>query len=88
MTPAERLQITFELIEAGAPYLKLGTDEQVRRKQLRIRQQNDLVNRRLLDAFVRSGRTGSNEISSSAAEEITVPQNRRSPILDPLETNI
>ena len=54
MTPAERLRLTFELIEEGWPYLNLGTDEQVRRKHQRIREQNDLFNRRVLDALART----------------------------------
>ena len=54
MTPAERLRLTFELIEEGWPYLNLGTDEQVRRKHQRVREQNDLFNRRVLDALART----------------------------------
>lgn len=54
MTPAERLRLTFELIEAGAPYLNLGTPEQVDRKRQLIREQNDLFNRRVLDALART----------------------------------
>ena len=54
MKPAERLKLTFELIEQGAPYLNYGTLEQVRRKHQRIREQNDLANRRILDALARS----------------------------------
>ena len=56
MTPAERLRLTFELIEEGWPYLNLGTEDQVRRKHQRIRQQNDLFNRRVLDALSRTKR--------------------------------
>ena len=48
MTPSERLRLTLELIEEGWPYLNMGTDEQVQRKRLRIQQQNDLANRRML----------------------------------------
>lgn len=54
MTPAERLRLTFELIEAGAPYLNIGTPEQVKRKQQLIREQNDLFNRRVLDALAKT----------------------------------
>ena len=32
MTPAERLMLTFELIEEGWPYLYMGTEEQVHRE--------------------------------------------------------
>ena len=32
MTPAERLRLTFDLIEEGWPYLNIGTEEQVRRR--------------------------------------------------------
>ena len=53
MTPAERLQLTFELIEEGWRYLSLGTEAQVQRKRQRIRQQNDLSNRRMLEAFAK-----------------------------------
>ena len=54
MTPAERLRLTFELIEQGAPYLNLGTREQVKRKYQRIREQNDLFNRRVLDTLAQT----------------------------------
>ncbi len=54
MTPSERLRLTFELIEEGWPYLTLGTEEQVRRKRQRIQEQNDLANRRMLEAFART----------------------------------
>jgi hypothetical protein len=32
MTPAERLRLTFDLIDEGWPYLNIGTEEQVPRK--------------------------------------------------------
>ncbi|MEI8018244.1 MAG: hypothetical protein WCH39_08570 [Schlesneria sp.] len=54
MTPAERLRLTFDLIEEGWPYLNLGTEEQVRRKHQRIREENDLFNRRVLDCLART----------------------------------
>lgn len=53
MTPAERLRLTFDLIEEGWPYLNIGTEEQVKRKYQRIREENDLFNRRVLEALAR-----------------------------------
>ena len=59
MTPAERLMLTFELIEEGWPYLNMGTEEQVRRKQQLIREDNDLFNRLVLDALARTKKASS-----------------------------
>ena len=56
MTPAERLRLTFDLIEEGWPYLNIGTEEQVQRKYQRIREENDLFNRRVLEALARRKR--------------------------------
>jgi len=56
MTPAERLRLTFDLIEEGWPYLNIGTKEQVQRKYQRIREENDLFNRRVLEALARRKR--------------------------------
>lgn len=63
MTPAERLQLTFELIEQGAPYLNYGSPDQVLRKYQRIREQNDLANRRILDALARTRDTATKSYS-------------------------
>lgn len=54
MTPAERLRLTFELIEGGWRYLNIGSEEHVRRKYQRIREENDLANRRILEVLARS----------------------------------
>ena len=56
MTPAERLRLTFDLIEEGWPYLNVGTEEQVKRKYQRIREENDLFNRRVLEALAKRKR--------------------------------
>ena len=54
MTPSERLQIMSQLIAEVWPCLNLETDEQVRRKHQRIREQNDLFNHRVLEALTRT----------------------------------
>lgn len=55
MTPSERLRITFDLIEEGWAYLNVGTPEQIRRKYERIKEQNDLFNRRVREGMARAG---------------------------------
>ncbi len=55
MTPGERLEITLQLIRESAPWLLVGTPEQVDRKFDLIRRENDLRTRNMLRAFARTG---------------------------------
>jgi hypothetical protein len=59
MTPAERLRLTFDLIEEGWRYLNVGTEEQVRKKYQRIHEENDLFNRRVLEGLARTKKASS-----------------------------
>jgi len=54
MTPAERLGLTFQLIDASLPDLFRGTPEQVDRRFELLRRQNDLRNRRMLEGIART----------------------------------
>ncbi len=56
MTPSERLRLTLRMIEENLPYLLRGTPEEVDRRFELLRRQNDERNRRLLEAFVRTGK--------------------------------
>jgi hypothetical protein len=56
MTPGERLELTFRLMEDAEPYLFVGTPEQVDRKFELLRRQNDERNRRMLEGLSRSKR--------------------------------
>lgn len=49
MTPAERFELTLEAIREATPYLLMGPPEIVDRRFERIRQQNELGNRRMLE---------------------------------------
>ena len=54
MTPGERLQLTFEMIQENTPYLLLGTPEQVDRKFELLTRQNDDRNQRMLEGLSRT----------------------------------
>ena len=54
MTPAERLQLTLEMIEENTPYLFVGTPEQVERKFELLRRENDERNRGMLEGLART----------------------------------
>ncbi len=51
MTPSERLQLTFELIEQGWQYMYVGTPDEVRRKRELVNRENDLANKRILETL-------------------------------------
>ncbi len=53
MTPAERLNLTFQMIRDNTPYLLFGTPEQVDRKFELLRRQNDERNERMLEGLAR-----------------------------------
>ncbi len=53
MTPAERLNLTFQMIRDNTPYLLNGTPEQVDRKFELLRRQNDERNERTLEGLAR-----------------------------------
>ena len=57
MTPSERLQLTLEMTRANAPYLLLGTPEQVDRKLELLRRENDQRNKAMLRALSRLAKT-------------------------------
>ncbi|MEX0728895.1 MAG: hypothetical protein WD065_21655 [Planctomycetaceae bacterium] len=54
MTPSQRLQLTLEMTEENAPYLFLGTPEQVDRKFELLRRENDERNKSMLEALART----------------------------------
>jgi len=54
MTPAERLNLTFEMIRASTPLLFHGTPEQVDRKFELLRRQNDDRNHHILETLART----------------------------------
>ncbi len=56
MTPSERLQLTFELCGPAWKAICEGDPEIVRRRFERLRQENDLRNRRMCDGFLRGDR--------------------------------
>ncbi len=49
MTPGQRLAPTLQAIQESTPYLFLGSPEVVSQRFERIRQENDLGNRRMLE---------------------------------------
>ena len=53
MTPSERLSLTFQAMRESLPYLLSGDAKLVDRKFERIRQENDLGNRRMLEGLAR-----------------------------------
>jgi hypothetical protein len=57
MTNAERLTLTFEMIEESIPYLLRGTPEEVDRRFERLNSENKLRNRRMLEGIARSRKT-------------------------------
>jgi hypothetical protein len=56
MTPGQRLALALQLTDEAAPYLSVGTPEQVRRKFELLRRQNDERNRRMLIGIARAKR--------------------------------
>lgn len=54
MTNAERLQLTWKMIDESIPYLLRGTPEQVDRRFELLRRENDERNRRILTALART----------------------------------
>jgi hypothetical protein len=54
MPPAERLKLTFQLMEGLDKALLSGTPEQVNRKFELIRRENDLRNQNMLTAIART----------------------------------
>jgi hypothetical protein len=54
MTPGERLALTFKLTEDSEPYLFFGTPEQVKRRFILLRRENDERNRNMLMGIARS----------------------------------
>lgn len=56
MTPGERLELTFKLVEDSEPYLFVGTPQQVKRKFELLRRQNDERNQRILAGIARANR--------------------------------
>ena len=53
MTPSERLSLTLQAMRESLPYLLSGDAKLVDRKFERIRQENDLGNRRMLEGLAR-----------------------------------
>jgi hypothetical protein len=56
MTPGERLTIALRLTDEAAPYLFVGTPQQVERKFELLRRQNDERNERILAGIARTKR--------------------------------
>ncbi len=56
MTPNERLALTLQAMREAKAYLLLGSEEVVRRRFERIRQENDARNRQMLTALARAER--------------------------------
>ncbi len=54
MTTAERLKLTFQLMEGLDKALLSGTPEQVRRKFELLRRENDMRNENMLTAIART----------------------------------
>jgi len=54
MTPSERLALTFQAMRESLPYLLQGDPEVVDRKFERIRRENDLGNRRMLEGLAKA----------------------------------
>jgi hypothetical protein len=57
MTPGQRLQLTFQMIDENMPYLLRGTPEQVDRRFELLRRQNDERNLRMLTGIARTRRS-------------------------------
>jgi len=53
LPPEERLRISFELIEAGWPYLSIGSAEQVARKRELWQRENEIANQRIVAALTK-----------------------------------
>lgn len=56
MTPSERLALTLQAIRESQPYLFMGSEEVVRRRFERLRQENDERNRHLIAGLLRAER--------------------------------
>jgi hypothetical protein len=54
MTPGQRLELTFRMIEESIPYLLAGPPEVVDRRFELLRRQNDERNRLMLAAIART----------------------------------
>ena len=54
MTPGQRLTLTFEAIREAQKYLLIGSEDVVRRRFERIRQENDARNRAMLEGLARA----------------------------------
>jgi hypothetical protein len=54
MTPSQRLALTLEAMRESFPYLLMGDAATVDRKFERIRRENDLANRRMLEGLARA----------------------------------
>lgn len=57
MTPAQRLRLTFSIMDESEPYLLLGSSTLVARKIQRINEQNDERNASMRLQMARSRRT-------------------------------
>lgn len=68
MTPAQRLRLTLNLSRSAWAAMLVGSDEVVRRRFERLRQQNDVRNDRLCEAF-RESQQRLDADSASATEQ-------------------
>ena len=54
MTPSQRISLTLQAMREATPYLLAGDPATVDRRFERIRRENDLANRRMLEGLARA----------------------------------
>jgi len=72
MTPGERLRLTLDLSRSAWKALSEGPEEVVKRRFLRLRQENDLRNQRICEALRRAFPIAPAGCSSSKATDAKV----------------